>query len=244
MQVYRSLAEIPSDFGPSVVTIGKFNGVHIGHQAMIRQAVAIGQPNNLPVVVVTFDRHPAALFAPDRVPADITGLERRIDLCRLQGAEVVVVLEFDHALASLSPSEFVQQVVVDGLHAQHVVVGEDFRFGSKAAGSVDTLVDLGRERGFSVTVVADVAPDGSRRVSSSWIRELLESGDIRTANELLGRRHAVRGTVVHGEARGRLLGYPTANLGPDSTGYLPGDATYVGWPVSYTHLTLPTNREV
>lgn len=229
MQVFRSLAEIPADFGPSVVTIGKFNGVHIGHQAMIQRAVALAAPEKLPVVVVTFDRHPAALFAPDRVPADITGLERRVELCGLGGADAVVVLPFDDKLAALSPEHFVQQIVVETLHARTVVVGEDFRFGAKAAGSVTSLVELGRARDFDVIVVADVAPQGDRRVSSSWIRELLESGDVVTANELLGRRHAVRGLVVHGEARGRLLGYPTANLAGDSTGFLPADGTYAGW---------------
>lgn len=229
MQTYFGLNALPTDLGPSVVTIGKFNGVHIGHQAMIRKARELGQSAGIPSVVVTFDRHPAALFAPENVPADITGLERRIDLCGEVGADALLVLTFDDALAALSPEEFVKQVLVSRLHAREVVVGEDFRFGHAAAGSVDTLTALGRIHGFGVSVVHDVTPDGVRRVSSSWVRQLLEAGDVSTAETLLGRRHAMRGQVVHGDARGRLLGYPTANLSEEATGLMPADGTYAGW---------------
>lgn len=229
MQIFRSLAEVPADFGPSVVAIGKFNGVHLGHVEMIALAKAEAHKLNARTVVVTFDRHPAALLNPQSVPADITGPERRLELIEDAGVDAALVLEFTEELAALSPPEFVSRIIVRALHANVVVVGNDFRFGSRAAGDCSTLRELGAEFGFDVVQLDDVAPGGDRRVSSSWIRELLEAGDVATASHLLGRRHAVRGMVVHGEARGRLLGYPTANLASDSTGYLPADGTYAGW---------------
>lgn len=229
MQTFRSLAEVPAGFGPSVVAIGKFNGVHLGHVEMIALAKAEAQKLNARTIVVTFDRHPAALLNPQSVPADITGPERRLELIEAAGVDATLVLEFTEQLAALSPAEFVSSILVDSLHARVVVVGNDFRFGSRAAGDCTTLRELGAQFGFDVVELDDVTPGGDRRVSSSWIRELLESGDVTTAGQLLGRRHAVRGMVVHGEARGRLLGYPTANLAGDSTGYLPADGTYAGW---------------
>ena len=229
MQTFRSLAEVPTDFGPSVIAIGKFNGVHLGHLEMIALARAEAQKLNVSTVVVTFDRHPAALLNPQSVPADITGPERRLELIEAAGVDATLVLEFTEQLAALSPTEFVSSILVDALHASVVVVGKDFRFGAHAAGDCATLRELCARFGFSVVELDDVAPGGDRRVSSSWIRELLESGDATTASRLLGRRHAVRGMVVHGEARGRLLGYPTANLAGDSTGCLPADGTYAGW---------------
>jgi len=229
VQVFRSLDEVPSDFGPSVVAIGKFNGVHLGHLAMIARAQSEAESLHARTVVVTFDRHPAALLHPADVPADITGPNRRLELIEAAGIDASLVLEFTEELAALSPTAFVENIVVDVLHAQVVVVGNDFKFGSRASGDCATLRELGDRFGFTVVELEDVAPGGERRVSSSWIRELLEAGDVVTANSLLGRRHAVRGLVVHGEARGRLLGYPTANLASDSTGYLPADGTYAGW---------------
>jgi riboflavin kinase/FMN adenylyltransferase len=229
VQIFRSLAEVPANFGPSVVAIGKFNGVHLGHVEMIALAKSEAQKLKARTVVVTFDRHPAALLNPQSVPADITGPERRLELIAAAGVDAALVLEFTEQLAALSPTEFVSSILVDALHAGVVVVGNDFRFGSHATGDCATLRELGAQFGFDVVELDDVAPGGDRRVSSSWIRELLESGDVATASQLLGRRHAVRGMVVHGEARGRLLGYPTANLASDSTGYLPADGTYAGW---------------
>jgi len=229
VQVYRSLAEVPADCGPSVVAIGKFNGVHIGHREMIRVAQEKAATSGARVVVVTFDRHPASLLNPERVPADITGDWRKLNLLAEAGVESTLVLPFDEALASLTPEAFVAQVLVETLHASDVIVGHDFRFGNRASGDLTTLRELGAKYSFSVAEIADVAPESGRRVSSSWIRELIESGDVQAANELLGRTHAVRAEVVHGEARGRLLGYPTANLADDVTGCMPADGTYAGW---------------
>jgi riboflavin kinase/FMN adenylyltransferase len=226
---FSGLDVIPADFGPSVVTIGKFNGVHLGHLEMIRLTKELAAKSASRSVVVTFDRHPAALLHPEHVPEDITGLERRIELIEQAGVDATVVLPFTQELSDLSAREFVQIILVSRLKATAVVVGRDFRFGRGAEGTVETLRELGSELGFSVTVLDDVCPEGDERVSSSLIRGLLEVGDVARANRLLGRVHAMRGEIVHGDARGREIGYPTANLSHEATGYLPGDGVYAGW---------------
>ena len=220
---------VPAGFGPSVVTIGKFNGIHLGHLEMIRLTREIASELGAQSVVLTFDRHPASLLAPEHVPEEITGMERRLELLEKAGVDAAVILPFTQELASLTPREFAAQMLVDALDAQAIVVGRDFRFGSHASGTVDTLRELGAEMGFEVRVVEDVAPEGGERVSSSLVRKLIEAGEISRANRLLGRMHAMRGVVVHGDARGRELGYPTANLSHESTGLIPADGVYAGW---------------
>jgi riboflavin kinase/FMN adenylyltransferase len=229
VQFFDGLGAVPQGFGPSVVTIGKFNGVHIGHLEMIRLTRELASASGATSVVMTFDRHPAALLNPDHVPDDITGPQRRIELIEAAGPDALLLLPFDEELAALSPRDFVTSILVDALSAQSVVVGRDFRFGHAAEGTVDTLRELGLEFGFTVEVVADVSTPAGERVSSSLVRNLLNEGDIARANELLGRLHGMRGEVVHGDARGRLLGFPTANLSHEATGFLPGDGTYAGW---------------
>lgn len=239
MLTFDSLAEIPTGFGPSVVVIGKFNGVHLGHREMIRVAQQRAQDSGAKVVIVTFDRHPASLLHPENVPADITGPWRRLELLESAGVDATLVLPFDEDLANLSPEDFVTSILVEALHTTDVVVGHDFRFGRGATGDLAMLTALGAHNGFSVQEIADVAPENGRRVSSSWIRELIEAGDVSAANDLLGRTHAVRGEVVHGEARGRLLGYPTANLSDDTTGCMPADGTYAGWLIDEDGMRYP-----
>jgi riboflavin kinase/FMN adenylyltransferase len=231
VQFFDGLGAVPQGFGPSVVTIGKFNGVHIGHLEMIRLTRELASAAGAASVVMTFDRHPAALLNPERVPDDITGPQSRIELIEAAGPDALLLLPFDEALAALSPREFVESILVEALSAQSVVVGRDFRFGHAAEGTVDTLRELGLELGFAVEVIADVRTPTGERVSSSLVRNLLNEGDIAQANALLGRHHSMRGEVVHGDARGRLLGFPTANLSHEASGFLPADGTYAGWLV-------------
>lgn len=229
MQLFTGLAEVPAGFGPSVVTIGKFNGVHLGHAEMIRLTREVATTRGCASVVVTFDRHPAALLHPESVPEDITGISRRLELIAESGVDATLLQPFTDEFANLSPRDFVSTMLIQALAASVVIVGRDFRFGHHAQGTVDTLRELGDELGFEVIVVDDVRPEGAERVSSSLVRSLLESGDVARAARLLGRAHAMRGVIVHGDARGREIGFPTANLSHEATGYLPGDGVYAGW---------------
>lgn len=224
----NSVSLLPSDFGPTVVTIGKFDGVHLGHQALLAAATAHANARNLKSACVTFDRHPDALFAPERVRPALTGPTQKAVLIKQAGIDALVTLPFDQGLATLSPHEFVQQILVDGLKAAHLVVGEDFRFGAKGAGDVALLEKLGAQLGFTVQVVPSIIVDG-HRVSTSLIRDLLDQGDVTKAESLLGRRHTTLGAVEHGLKLGRQLGFPTANLSRESEGFLPLDGVYAGW---------------
>ncbi len=229
MKTFKGLSAVPEGFGPSAVTIGKFDGVHRGHRAVIDRLRTMAAENDLQAVVVTFDRNPLALLAPEKCPEALVSVRQKLELLATTGVDATLLLPFDRALASVPATEFVERVLVDTLHAKAVLVGGDFRFGAKGAGDVRLLADLGATFGFSVEVVDDVRPEGERRVSSTWIRELLAEGDVRRATELLGHAPAVSGIVVHGAKRGRELGFPTANLTPESEGLIPADGVYAGW---------------
>lgn len=229
MQVFRGPAEVPRGFGPSAVTIGKFDGVHAGHRAVLAALRDVAGVAGVRSVVITFDRHPLALLDPPRAPASLVGLDQRLDLLGETGIDAVLVLTFDRALAGLEPTAFVDDVLVGTLHATDVLVGSDFRFGHRNAGDVALLRELQASRGFRVRIVDDVAPADGRRVSSTWIRSLVDAGDLPAAARLLGHVPTVRGVVVHGAKRGRELGFPTANLSPESTGLVPPDGVYAGW---------------
>lgn len=231
MDFYTSPAEVPRGFGPSAVTIGKFDGVHLGHRAVIGHLESTARARDLVSAVVTFDRHPLSVLRPGAVPAALASNRQKRELLESTGVEATLMLTFDQHLQSLTPEEFVDTVLVDTLQAEVVLVGGDFRFGVRGSGTIGTLRELGRQKGFDVELVPDVVPvgppgDGERRVSSSWIRELLDEGRIVDAAVLLGRLPAVRGVVVHGEQRGRELGFPTANLEPRSEGFIPADGVY------------------
>jgi riboflavin kinase / FMN adenylyltransferase len=233
VQRLNGLDAVPAGFGPSVVTIGNFDGVHRGHRAVLADVVAAARDRALPSVAVTFEPHPVAVLFPERAPAVLTPLELKLDLLAATGLDAVLVVEFTHEFARWSPERFVKEVFVDALRAQLVVVGRDTRFGYRNSGGVETLRELGAELGFEVEVVREVGvrqaegADG-RRWSSSWVRELLAEGNVATAARLLGRPHRVTGVVVHGDHRGRELGYPTANLGQDAAGQVPADGVYAG----------------
>ncbi|QHC68536.1 bifunctional riboflavin kinase/FAD synthetase [Rathayibacter sp. VKM Ac-2759] len=214
--------------GPSAVTIGKFDGVHSGHRAVIGTLHERAREQGLAAVVVTFDRNPLSVIAPEKCPTALVGNEQKLELLAGTGVDATLLLTFDEEFRSLTPEEFVQQVLVDALEARTVLVGSDFRFGARGAGDVDRLRELGELHGFTVELIDDVRPEHGRRVSSTWIRELLADGDIEHATSLLGHEPVVRGLVVHGAKRGRELGFPTANLSPQSQGLIPADGVYAG----------------
>lgn len=213
---------------PSVVTIGKFDGLHVGHMELIREAVEIAQEERLRSVVVTFDRHPDEVLNPADVPVLLAAATARNRQLAAAGVNQVEELKFTEALANLSPAEFVDAVLLKRLNARVVVVGSDFRFGHNASGTIDTLRALGAERDVRIVIADDVVKDG-RRVSSTWVREALEAGDIELATRLLGHAPSVLGEVVHGLKRGRELGFPTANLGTNAQGFVPADGVYACW---------------
>ena len=235
MIVFRDPAEVPGDFGPSVVAIGKFDGVHAGHRAVIDRARVEAATSDARLVAVTFDRNPLALLRPELCPESLLGVHQKLQLLAETGVDATLMLTFDLELADLDAEEFVQRVLVDALHARTVLIGGDFRFGRGGGGDSDTLRALGSEHGFEVQVVDDVrAVEAGRRVSSTWIRELLAQGDVEAAAKLLGRPASVWGEVVHGLKRGRTLGYPTANLSPQLEGFVPADGVYAGWLIDET----------
>jgi riboflavin kinase / FMN adenylyltransferase len=229
VRVFRAVADIPDGWGPSAVTIGKFDGVHTGHRAVIGRLQEVARERGLVSTVVTFDRNPLEVVAPEKCPASLVSNAQKLDLLASTGIDATLMVTFDQALAGLAPEEFVHRILVDRLHASAVLVGSDFRYGARGAGDVDLLRRLGEEYGFAVELIDDVRPEHGRRVSSTWIRELLAAGDVAHATELLGSAPTVRGVVVHGAARGRELGFPTANLSPESEGLIPADGVYAGW---------------
>lgn len=231
MHRWTSLDDVPADFGRTVATLGNFDGVHRGHRAVLRTVTEHAARRGLRSVAVTFDPHPVAVLHPERAPEEIAGLEHRLVLLEEVGLDGVVVLEFTREYAQLSPEDFVVETFVDGLRADVVVVGQDTRFGLHNSGDVDTMRELGQRHGFEV-VVQDTAgehDEGVRSWSSTALRRAIAEGDMATATQILDRPHRVSGEVVHGHHRGRELGYPTANLEPESEGMVPADGVYAGW---------------
>jgi riboflavin kinase/FMN adenylyltransferase len=228
MQRWQGPAEVPDDWGSSVVTIGTFDGVHRGHQQVVSRARRAASELGLPVVVVTFDPHPDEVVRPGSHPPFLCTARRRSELLAGLGVDAVCVIPFTYEFSQLSPDEFVQMVLADRLHAALVVVGEDFRFGHKAAGDVALLGELGEKYDFAVTGVPLLTEDGVR-VSSTAIRAKLGEGDVAGAAHDLGRPHRVEGVVVRGHQRGRALGFPTANLETPPHTAIPADGVYAGW---------------
>ena len=231
MQLCNLLAEISADFGSSAVTIGKFDGLHLGHQALITELLGSAATHHLKSVAITFDRHPDALLNPERATLPLIGSSQKAKLFEATGIDLLLNLPFDRALAELSAEDFVSDILVKTLNAKVVIVGEGFRFGKSGLGTVDTLHQLGQIFGFSVIVVPQVSVDG-QKVSTTHIRELLDSGNVERAAKLLGRIHKTTGEIEHGLKIGRTIGFPTANMSRDAEGYLPVDGVYAGWLVT------------
>lgn len=213
---------------PSAVTIGKFDGVHLGHRELLAGALRMAERRGLTPVVVTFDRHPLATLRPELAPRLILSPTQQREALEALGCEVVTI-PFDADTAAMDPTEFVQRVLLDGLGARFIVVGSDFRYGRGGAGDTALLTRLATARGVEVLVVDDVVDDAGTRVSSTEIRHALEAGSIAHAAEQLGRHPRLRGTVVRGHQRGRELGFPTANLGADIEGFVPAHGVYAAW---------------
>lgn len=228
MQIWREPDDVPTDLGRTVVTIGNFDGCHLGHQLVLKRAREVADEHGgLPVVALTFDPHPMAVLRPDHAPSMLTDMEERGALLLQHGADHVAAIPFSRKIAAWSPEKFVERIVSGLLGAKAVVVGANFRFGSRAAGDVNTLRELGAAHDFTAE---GVALDGGPQVwSSTYVRMCLASGDVTGASEALGRPVTVRGTVVKGDQRGRDLGFPTANVTVSDTGLTPADGVYAGW---------------
>ena len=206
-----------------VVAIGIFDGVHAGHQQIIATAKHQGD-----VTVMTFDPHPTSVIAPERTPTQLVNIKDRIELLKQAGATAVEVVNFNKDFSQLTPDQFIEDVLIGRFSAEHVVIGENFNFGFKALGTPKYLTEVGPKYGFGVSIVK-LHEDRGSTISSSRIRNLIIDGQIERANELLTRNFYLKGPVVHGEKRGREIGYPTANIGLNSLATIPADGVYAGW---------------
>jgi riboflavin kinase/FMN adenylyltransferase len=231
LQTYSVLSDVPSDIGKTAVTIGKFDCLHLGHQSLFSNLIEAAKDQSLVPTVVTFDRHPDHLLRPDRAKLPIIGKTQKHSIIESLGAAVLVELEFNQALASKTPEQFVKEILVDTLQAQVVMVGQGFRFGDQGSGDTQTLRELGQQYGFSVSEVKPIEIDGET-VSTTRVRNLLDQGNVVAVAKLLGRVHVAVGVVEHGLKIGREIGFPTANLSREAEGYLPLDGVYSGWLVS------------
>lgn len=224
MRGWHGLDDVPGDWGRSVITIGVFDGVHRGHQEALARTVALAAELGAASVAVTFEPHPDEVVRPGSHPPRLTTARHRAELLAGLGVDVLLQLPFTLELSRMSPDEFVQKVLADRLHATGVVVGENFRFGHRAAGDPETLRTLGEKYDFGVEVIPLV-----EQLSSTLVRERLESGDTPGAAAALGRPHRVEGVVVRGYQRGRQLGFPTANVETPPHTAIPADGVYAGW---------------
>jgi riboflavin kinase / FMN adenylyltransferase len=238
---WRGLDATPGDLGRTVVTIGMYDGVHRGHQALIGVAVARARALRRPALLLTFDPHPAEVIRPGSHPAILTALDRKAELVAALGVDEMCVLPFTADFMRLPPETFTHTVLVEHLHAAQVVVGENFTYGHKAAGNVGTLTSEGRRFGFTVegiplANVGSAAGGGPGQdaagedvtISSTYIRACVAAGDMESAERALGRPHRVDGIVVRGDRRGRALGYPTANVETPPFTAIPADGVYAG----------------
>lgn len=249
VQRWIGIDDIPADLGPTVVTLGNFDGVHRGHREVLGRVVREARDRGATPVAVTFEPHPIAVLYPERAPAAVMSLEQRLDALEEVGL-AVLVLEFTREFAQQTPEEFVRATFVEALHACAVVVGKDTRFGVRNSGDVETLRELGATHGFDVIALEDIGEGAMQatqvaRWSSTQLRAELLAGNVSHAAQILGRPHRVTGIVVHGDHRGRQLGYPTANLSQEHEGLVPSDGVYAGWlvrldlPPGATDRTLP-----
>lgn len=227
MQQWSATADPPPGWGRSAVTIGVFDGLHRGHQELVRRVVALAAEGGLRSVVLTFDPHPAEVLRPGSHPPLLTPLERKAELLAASGVDGLCVLPFTLERSRQDPEDFVTEILVGRLRAAAVVVGANFTYGARASGTVETLAEAGRRHGFTVEVVP-LHGSATEDFSSTRVRGLLEAGDVTAAAQVLGREHEVWGVVVPGDRRGRGLGYPTANIAPQRWSALPAEGVYAG----------------
>ncbi|MBM0126892.1 bifunctional riboflavin kinase/FAD synthetase [Pimelobacter simplex] len=231
MRVWRDFSDVPGDLGRTVATIGNFDGMHLGHQHVVRRArevaAEVGADTVIDgVVAVTFDPHPIAVLRPEHAPPTLTTIDQRLRLLGEAGVDEVLVIPFSREIAAWTPTEFIDRILVDTLHVKAVVVGANFRFGNRAAGDCNLLRSAGLEHDF---VLEEVSLDGGPQVwSSTYVRTCLAAGDVTGAAEALGRTFTVTGVVVEGDKRGRELGFPTANVPVRPGAAAPADGVYAG----------------
>lgn len=238
MQYWAGTAEIPLPPPPSVVTLGNFDGVHRGHRAVLKLVEETAQRENLQSVAVTFDPHPRLVHLPEEPLVPIVSLPQKIRLLEETKIHAALVIHYTLDFATYTAEQFVENVLVEALNTRIVVVGSDTRFGAGNTGDINTLRKLGKVHDFQVIQVDDVGT--SERWSSTWVREALTKGKVAEASRILGRHHQVEGEIVHGHARGRELGFPTANFAADSQGMIPSDGVYAGWFTDERGNRLPT----
>ena len=212
MRLYRHETDLPADAKGAVVTLGNFDGVHLGHQAVIAEAAKIARSAGRPLAVLTFEPHTRAFFRPDAPPFRLTPLRAKLHALETLGVDQVIALAFDEALAQMSAEDFARDILVGGIGVSDAVAGEDFRYGNKHAGTMDSLVDAGARFGFGVTRVSPVSAGDGIKYSATAIRQFIAEGNMRGAATLLGRPWEIDGHVVGGDRRGRELGFPTANI--------------------------------
>jgi riboflavin kinase/FMN adenylyltransferase len=229
MEVVRDVEGAAPAPAGSVVTIGAYDGVHLGHQALIAEVRRLAADADLVSTVVTFDRHPASVVRPSSAPRLLTDLDQKLELLEATGVDRCLVITFDEARSQEPAEDFVREVLVDRLGARRVIVGEDFHFGHQRKGNVALLREMGSSLGFEVEGIELVQVPGIGQASSTAIRHALVEGDLERATAMLGRPHEVRGVVAHGDERGRELGFPTANVSVPGEILLPADGIYAGW---------------
>lgn len=238
MHYWEGTAAIQQPPAPSVVTLGNFDGVHRGHRAVLKLVVDTAKDRQLTSVAVTFDPHPRLVHLPEEPLVPIVSLPQKSRLLESCDLDATLVIHYTLDFASATAEEFVENVLVDALNARIVVVGADTRFGAGNTGDIHTLRRLGEIHNFDVVEVDDVGE--TERWSSTWVRETLEIGNVAQASRILGRYHMVEGQIVHGHARGRELGFPTANLAADAQGMIPADGVYAGWFTDASGQRFPT----
>lgn len=246
MHRWTDLAQTPDTLRPSVATFGNFDGVHRGHQSIINAVQSAASRHGVPSVAVTFDPHPVTVFHPERGTELITPGVLRDEILASLGLDGLLVLHFDREFASQSAREYIVSTFVEGLQVTALVVGADTKgFGKDYTGDVELLRELADEFGFELIVLDDIGDGDTDRWSSSSVRAHLAAGDVAAAATVLGRPHRLLGEIVHGDHRGRELGYPTANMSPETLGLIPADGVYAGWltrvdrPVDDVERTMP-----
>jgi riboflavin kinase/FMN adenylyltransferase len=227
MQVVHGFEALPLSEEPSVVTVGFFDGVHLGHRAVVDTTVARARERGVRSIGITFDRHPREVLTPGSEPRLLTTVERKAALIEASGLDLLLVLEFTPAFSRIAAEDFVRQVLVEGVHAQHAAMGANFTFGHRAAGTIETLPAIGAPLGLSAEGVS-LYELGGRTVSSSSVRDALSAGDLAWPADALGRRFVLDGEVISGHGRGKGLGFPTANLRTWPRLLLPGQGIYAG----------------